>query len=334
MQKYLEDVLECPKCHGELDWKITEESVNRIEVAEACCQDCSSTYPVRDGIGVFLTTDLERNDLWEQVDNRLDQLLKQYPEIEKKLMDVPLDTLGAVDQFFRGEVHRSRGENEAAAAAYSLADEGLYSEETIRCWDNQMDYLINEVSQSNSPIVDLASGGCTLVNRMLKELPNIIVVTDFSPTVLVRNRKRLMEQDLYDRVSLLAFDSRQTPFATNSISLLTTFYGLNNIQNPGKLLEELHRIVNGKLYAINNFYPEDDIENGAVIEEAGVAETHYRDKLLKHFNDAGWAIEVRNSCSIETIPAPPGVVLEGARADGLPVQSTCLEHCVLLGTNA
>ena len=334
MQKYLIEILECPKCNGKLDWSITEESHNRIEIAKACCEDCSSTYPVRDGIGIFLTTDLDRNDLWEQVDNRLDQLLKQHPEIEKKLMDAPLHTLGAVDQHYRGDVHSSRGEREAATKAYTLARKGLYSADTIRCWDNQMDYLINELFQYEGPIVDLASGRCGLVKRMLKYLPNMIVATDFSPTVLVENRKRLIEQDLYDRVSLLAIDARQTPFATDSISVLTTLLGLNNILNPGKLLQELFRIVNGKFLAVSNFYPEDDQENGAVIEEAGLAETHYRDRLLQHFRDAEWSVDVKNSCSIDTIPAPPGIVLEGALVDGLPVRRTRLEHCVLMGSNA
>jgi len=334
MQKYLVEILECPKCNGKLDWNITEESHDRIEVAEACCQDCSSTYPIQDGIGVFLTTDLKRNDLWEQVDNGLEQLLKQNPELEKRLMDAPLDTLGPVDQFYRGDIHRTRGEIEAANAAYSTSHKGMFSVDTDRCIDNQMDYLINEVSQSDSPIVDLASGVCELVKRMLKDLPNLIVVTDFSPSVLVRNRKWLIEQGLYHRVSLLAFDARQTPFANDSISLLTTHAGLNNIQNPGKLLEELYRIVNGKFIGVSSFYPEDDQENGAVIEEYGVAELCYRDKLLEHFHNAGWVVEVNNSCTIKTNPAPPGVVLEGARVDGLPVQSTYLEWCVLSATNA
>lgn len=334
MQKYLVEMLECPKCHGKLDWNIAEQLHDRIEVADACCQSCSSTYPVRDGIGVFLTKDLERNDLWEQVDNRLDHLLKQHPELDNRLMDVPLDTLGPVDQHYRADVHKSRGDIEAANAAYSISKKGLYSADTIRCWDNQMDYLINDVSQSKNPIVDLASGDCILVRRILKELPNSIVVTDFSPNILVKNRKWLMEQDLYDRVSLLAFDARQTPFATDSISLLTTFLGLQNIQNPGKLLDELYRIVNGKFVAVSQFYPEDDQENGALIEEDGLAELCYRDKLLEHFHSARWAVEVKNSSSIKTIPAPPGVVLEGARVDGLPVQSTYLDWCVLSATNA
>lgn len=333
MQKYLVEILECPKCHGKLDWNITEQSHERIELAEARCKDCSSTYPVQDGIGVFLTTDLKQNDLWEQVD-RLEQFLKQNPGLEERLMDVPLDTLGPVDQHYRGRLHKTRGEIEAANAAFSVSHEAMFSAETNRCIDSQMDYLINEVSQSDSPIVDLASGECELVKRMLKDLPNSIVVTDFSPSVLVRNRKWLMEQGLYDRVSLLAFDARQTPFATDSISLLTTHVGLQNIQNPGKLLEELCRIVNGKLLAVSNFYPEDDKENGAVIEESGLAELCYRDRLLEHFHNAGWAVEVKNSYSIKTNASPTGIVLEGAKVDLLPACNTYLEWCILLGTKA
>ena len=333
MQKYLVEILECPKCHGKLDWNITEQTTDRIETAQVLCQRCSGSYSIQDGIGVFLITDLKRNDLWEQVD-RLEQYLKQHPGLEERLMDVPLDTLGPVDQHYRGDVHKTRGDIEAANAAYSISRKAMYSADTTRCMDSQMDYLINEVSQSDSPIVDLASGECALVRRMLKDLPNLIVVTDFSPTVLVRKRKWLIEQGLYDRVSLLAFDARQTPFTANSISLLTTFLGLPNIQDPGNLLEELYRIVNGKFIAVSCFYPEDDLENGAVIKEGGLTEMLYRNRLLMHYSIANWTIEVKNLCSIKTNASPTGIVLEGAKVDPLPAYDTCLDWCILSATNA
>ncbi|MCD4775098.1 MAG: hypothetical protein K8S15_03490, partial [Candidatus Aegiribacteria sp.] len=82
------------------------------------------------------------------------------------------------------------------------------------------------------------------------------------------------------------------------------------------------------------FYPEDDKENGTLIEEGGLTESCYRDRLVEHFHNAGWIVKIKNSCNIKTTPAPPGVVLEGARVDGLPVQPTDIEWCVLLGTNA
>ena len=134
MQKYLVEILECPKCHGKLDWNITEQSHERIELAEVCCQDCSSTYPVRDGIGVFLTTDLKRNDLWEQVDNGIEQFLKQNPVLEQMLMDVPLETLSPVDQHYRGVILNDRGDTEAAQVAFDIANKGLIQKIQSNVW--------------------------------------------------------------------------------------------------------------------------------------------------------------------------------------------------------
>ena len=334
MHRYLLEMLECPNCHGSLDWDISEQSRDRIEVAEAYCQDCSSTYPVRDGIGVFLTTDLKRNDLWEQVDNGLEQYLKQNPVLEQMLMDVPLETLSPVDQHYRGVILEDRGDTEAAQVAFDIAKKGLYSEDTIRCMRSQLDYLIDILSNTDEPIIDIASGKCALVKKILTELRNSVVVTDFSPSVLLKDRTWFKQNGLYDRVSLIAFDVRRTPFKTDSVTTMTTLLGLANIQDPSNLLEELRRIVSDRFMAISTFYPEDDEGNGKVIHEAGLAQMSYRRTALEEFAKAGWIVQIENMCVGKDHPEPPGVVLEGARVDGLPVQSTYLEWCVLLGTNA
>jgi len=333
MQKYLIEILECPKCHGELDWKITEQTTDRVVTAEVQCTACSAVYSIQNEIGIFLTEELQRNDLWEQV-ARLEQYLEQNPGLEEKLMDVPLDTLGPVDQYFRGSLHKARGESEAARAAFSKSHKAVYSAETNRCIDSQMDCVINEVSQSDKLIVDIASGECELVKRMLNDLPNSVVATDFSPTVLERDRENFIELGLYNRVSLLAFDARQTPFKTDSISLLTTHSGLQNIQDPGNLLRELYRIVNGMFFAISSFYPESDLRNSEVINEAGLSEMCFRDRLISHFRNANWEVEVKNLCSVKTAASPTGVVLEGAKVDLLPAYETNLDYCVLNATNA
>jgi hypothetical protein len=54
---------------------------------------------------------------------------------------------------------------------------------------------------------------------------------------------------------------------------------------------------------------------------------------LKQFAEAGWQVEVMSSCLGAAQPTPPGVVLEDARIDGLPVADTMLEWCVLVGTS-
>ena len=334
MHRYLLEMLECPNCHGSLDWDISEQSRDRIEVAEAYCQDCSSTYPVRDGIGVFLTTDLKRNDLWEQVDNGLEQYLKQNPVLEQMLMDVPLETLSPVDQHYRGVILGNRGDTDAAQIVFDIARKGLYSEETIRCMNSQLDYVIDKLSNTDGPVIDIASGKCTLVRKILTELRNSVVVTDFSPSVLLKDRTWFKQNGLYDRVSLIAFDARRTPFKTDSVTTMTTFAGLANIQYPSNVLEELRRIVSDRFMAISTFYPEDDEVNRKVIQDAGLEQMFYRHTALEEFEKAGWIVRIENMCVGEVHPAPPGVVLKGARVDGLPVQSTCLEWCVLFGTKA
>ena len=332
MHSYLLEMLECPNCHGRLDWNISEQSDGRIEVAEACCHECSATYPVRDGIGVFLTTDLKRNDLWEQADNGLEQYLKQNPVLEQMLMDVPLETLSPVDQHYRGVILEDRGDIYAAQAAFNIARKGLYSEDTIRCMNSQLDYVIDKLSNIDGPVIDIASGKCALVRRILTELRNSVVVTDFSPSVLLKDRTWFKQNGLYDRVSLIAFDARRTPFKTGSITTMTTFSGLPNIDEPSNLLEELRRIASDQFMAISTFYPEDDEVNGKVIQEAGLAQMFYRRTALEEFEKAGWIVQIENICVGEDHPAPPGVVIEGARVDVLPVQSTYLEWCVLMGT--
>ena len=104
MKKYIVYMLECPVCHNQLDWKIVSDNQDRIEQAEANCSGCEAVYPVRDGIGIFLTPDLHRNDTWEQVDSQVVLYLRDHPDVEKQLMDGPIEKLAPTDQQFRAMV--------------------------------------------------------------------------------------------------------------------------------------------------------------------------------------------------------------------------------------
>lgn len=332
MHTYLIEMLECPACHDKLDWAITERSGNRIETAEAHCNACAATYPVRDGIGLFLTPELPRNDLWEQVDSPLIQYLSEHPERERQLMEVPLDALAPADQYFRAVVLEGRGNYVEAKMAEDSANKGLYTPEYTSCLNSQLEYVIEWLSTTEGPIVDLASGRCYLVEKLVRRLERPIVATDFSPRVLRRDRQRLECFGLYGRVSLLAFDARRTPFKDNAVKILTTNLGLPNIEQPGSLLKELRRIVAGTFLAITHFFPEDDEANARTIRSAGLEALLYRHTALEHFATAGWEVEVKNTCVGEARPTPVSAVLEGAGIDGLPVTDTTLEWCVLLAT--
>jgi len=303
--------------------------------ADIRCQACSAIYAVRDGIGLFLAPELPREDLWQQVDSQLTQYLRQHPDVERQLMQGPVDALGPADQFYRALVLEERGNYAAAKAVEDLALAGLYTPEYLACWSSQVNYVIEWLAASDDPddpIVDLASGRCYLVEKLAQSLNRRIVASDFSPHVLQRDRLRLEGHGLYDQVSLLAFDARRTPFKSGVVKTLTTNLGLSNIRQPGPLLRELRRIVEGTFLAISHFFPEQDEANARRIGELGLETLLFRGTALEAFTSAGWQVEVVNSCLGKARPTPTSIVLGGTGIDSLPVAETMLEWCVLLAT--
>ena len=330
MQEFLMEMLECPSCHGELNWKIIQHQGDRIEEAEVNCKKCGDTYPVKEGIGLFLTPDLPRNDLWEQLDSQLIQYLRENPQIESKLMDAPLNTLNPADQFFRAQILEERGEFAQAKAIANLAYSELYAPEYLKCYNAQINYLIAQLSIFDGPIIDLASGRGDLAELLVRKLKQPIVFTDFSPQILRRNRRWLEFFGLYERVSLLAFDARLSPFKDGMIKMMTTNLGLINIEEPENLLIELRRVVSGKFFAISHFYQVDDEINAEAIKKVGLDQFLFRKPALNSFCRAGWQVKIENMMIGKACPTPKGEVIEGAGIDAFPVTETKLEWGVLV----
>jgi uncharacterized protein YbaR (Trm112 family) len=332
MRAYLVPMLECPVCHAELDWAIGECTAERILAAHIRCRTCGAGYAVQDGIGLFRTPDLPSGgqDLWQGVESQLMQYLHQHPDVERRLMQGPLDGLGPADQFFRALVLEERGYYLAAGAAEESAQAGLYTSEYLACWNSQVEYVIERLAAADGPVVDLASGRCYLVERLAQRLDRPIVASDFSPSVLRRDRRRLEALGLYRQVSLLAFDARRTPFRTGIVKTLTTNLGLPNIPEPGDLLGELRRIVGGVFLAISHFYPEADEANRQMIRSAKLETLSFRRTAVEAFTAAGWQVDIANACPGHALPTPAAAVLEGASIDRLPVAETTLDWCVLV----
>ncbi len=330
MHNYLMDFLVCPACHGQLAWSVTESFGDRIEAAQATCNTCGADYPVWDGIGLFLTPDLPRKDLWEEVDSQLAVYLDQYPEVERQLMDTSLAALAPADQYFRAVVLEERGDYAQATMAADQARRGLYTAAYLACHDSQINYLADHVSDAAEPIVDLASGRCELVDELAATLHRRIVATDFSPRVLRRDRRRLEFFGLYDEVSLLALDARRMPFKDGVVDTMTTNLGLSNIEEPGDLADELRRVLQGEFLAITHFFPEDDEANAAAISELELAPFLFRNSTLNLLSYSGFDVELKNVQRARAAPTPTSLLLEGAGIDALPVAETQLEWCVLV----
>jgi len=332
MHGYVIEMLECAACHGSLVWQIDEADGDRIETADATCGDCRMSYPVREGIGVFLLSDFSRDDLWAQMEGWLPKYLREHPDVERLLMESPLDTLDPADQRFRANVLEERGQLDEALAVRAEATP-VYTAEQLTASEDQTEYVLRFLEASEGPVVDLASGGGALVEEIARSLDRPVIATDFSPTILRRARIRLQHLGLYDRVSLLAFDARQTPLRNSSVQTMTSNQGLPNIREPGPLLTELRRVVSGHFAAMTIFYDEEDQSNAAAIRELQVTDLLYRDRAVAAFRTAGWEVEILNSRSALARPTPRSQLL-GVGIDGLPVVETTLDYCVLLATSA
>lgn len=333
MHEFLLEWLECPVCHAPLEWSIGTRAGEHLESAAARCTACAATYPVREGIGVFLPPNQVRGDPWQAGEGRLSAYLRLNPGVEQQLMAPPLETLRPADQFCRAQVLEERGDYLAAREAVAQAWRGLYLPGYLAASNDQMRFVVQALAQERAVapglVVDLVCGRGALLERMAAALERPIVATDYSPRGLLHTRGYLQAAGLAERVSLLACDARRTPFKRGAVAALTTYLGLPSIPEPDALLRELRRVVGGMVLAIALFYPEDDRENRPVIKKAGMTHLLFREPALRHFADTGWQVEMLNVCRERALPTPRGHIIKGANIDALPVAETLLEWCVL-----
>lgn len=273
-------------------------------------------------------------DPWAAAETGLARALAADPPLERELLDTPLEELSPADRFFRAQILEERGDFAAAGEAAAAAEPGLYTAATLAARDRLLDVVATSLEGTDGPIVDVATGRGTLLERLARSVDRPLVATDVSPNVLTRTRARLRAPELGDRISYVACDARRTPFRDGAAAALTSFLGLANIREPGPLLSELRRIAGGPLLAVTQLYPEDDEANAGAIRSLGLERLLYRDGLLAELADAGWLAEIRGAELADAVPTPAGVLLAGARIDGLPVAPTVLEWCLVEATPA
>jgi uncharacterized protein YbaR (Trm112 family) len=328
----LQELLVCPACHGNLEWEVQDAAAGQIETAAADCQACGAAYFVRQGIGIFLTPDLPREDMWAQAASGLQTYLAQNPHIRCQLMDTPADTLTPADRFFRAQVLEDNGAFVEARALRASALPHLYTPGYLACHESQYQYVLARLAEGSGPILDLASGLCGLVKRILTASQRPVIVSDFSPTILRRNRRWAKSIGMEKRISFLAFDARCTPFKSGMMDTMTTNLGLPNIEQPGNLLKELRRICSGSFMAISQFFPEEENENTRMIRQLGLDQMLFKARAQACFDEAGWQARAENTCKCLARPTPKAEVIAGAGIDGLPVIETEMEWAAWMAT--
>ncbi|WP_113672147.1 methyltransferase domain-containing protein [Vallitalea guaymasensis] len=328
MHKQYMDMLICPLCHNELEWHIKEDNKDRIVNADIKCSSCQAEYEIRDEIAVFLTTSLSRNDLWEKTESGLEKYLRENPDVYKKLMNTPENELNGADYWYKASYFEMKKDFITSSRMFESAFQKIYNNDYINGWKAQMDYIVEEI-KDNEPIIDIASGKGYLIEKLLKKTKNYIVATDFSPTILVRNKEYYKFKGLYDRLSLIAFDARKTPFRDNSIVTMTSNMGIQNIEQPGEVMREMNRITNREFMCVMQLIDEDDKVHMNFFNEFGSIAYATRANVMETYKKSGWDIKICNSFIADVKPTSEGEIIEGARIDGFPIEDTKIEFCVV-----
>ncbi|SHH73736.1 Methyltransferase domain-containing protein [Clostridium collagenovorans DSM 3089] len=324
MHKYLMDMLQCPFCHSNLTWDISNETEERLIEGHALCTQCNATYEIHDGIGVFLTPELQRNDLWEESNT----LFLEHPELVDALMEHENNDLCATDRFVKAMLLDEQGNFEEAMPLFKNARADLYTKDIVKGTESQLEFLCNYLKNSCDPIVDIASGRCYLVEELAKNLDNYIVATDFSPSILKRDKAALEHLGLYNKVSLLSFDARLTPFKDASVKIMTSNLGLANIQDSANVLNELRRVLEGELLFINHFYAENDEPNINVLKYFKV-DTFATEKTTKEaFKASNLDLKIANELFAYSTPISKGEIIDAA-PDITPIVATNISLHIL-----
>lgn len=328
MHKHYIKMLVCPVCHHELEWHIQEENQDRIINAKASCKACEAEYEVRDEIAVFLTDQLSRNDLWDSGESSMEKFFKENPDTYQKLMNTPEEELNGADYWFKASYFEMKKDFLTSSRMFKQGFEKIYTKDYINGWDSQMDYIVNNI-ENDQPIIDLATGKGYLVEKLLMKKENYVAATDFSPTILRRNKEYYKAKGLYDKLSLISFDARKTPFRDNSITTMTSNMGLQNIEQAGEVTKELNRITQSEFMPVMCFIDKDDKTHIELLNKFGINAYSTRENAVETFKKSGWDIEICNSFLADIKPTPKGEILEGGEIDGFPIEDTQVEFCVV-----
>lgn len=108
--------------------------------------------------------------------------------------------------------------------------------------------LVHNVLKSNSPKVflDLCCGTCAIGFEYLKKIstPTKAYMLDFSEGMLeyakIQSKKLSLK---HHDIHFLKADAQEIPLLNSSVDCVTIAYGIRNVKDPKKCIQEVHRVL-------------------------------------------------------------------------------------------
>ncbi len=265
----------------------------------------------------------DNRDAWAENQSGLSQFFREQPEVVRALDEADNMSLNGADLACKSALYKERGLLREAAELFRLAWRKCYPADYVREFESHLDFIAKELAGCPGRVVDIASGRGMLVERLLCGLNTKVTATDVSESVLEDHLGcRFPGQVKSGQLKLTACDAKALPFPDGSVAAVTTCLGLQNIPGPERVIRELRRVCRGKLYALCEFFPEDDRENQEAAKALGLEGAYSQDRLAQLMEGCGWRVSCHEGARIKLPPTPVGVVAPGAEFDALPVVET------------
>jgi len=318
MHRVLIHLLVCPVCHGELKSQVIRQDETHLIEGEFTCTICGRKYPVVDGIGIFLSCEEMRDDLWKEQEDFATRFRKEHLIQHFFLTKTFFGDIRPEHHFLKGLL---------------LEDEKILERATKRIYTK--DYLtgyektkqtLREVEKDDPTIVlEIACGRGNFFKLFVKSRQGrgAYVATDFSPTVLRSNLKWLRKNGLDGQVTLLAFDAKTMPFRDDSIPAAVSNVGFPNIRNDGKAVKETFRVLVPSGFLVTNFmFTTEKTENYAKAKELGLDQFYTKESVEEVFKKVGFKFSLEEVHHGLVRPTLGGI-------DFLPVVQDTYSFCVV-----
>jgi demethylmenaquinone methyltransferase/2-methoxy-6-polyprenyl-1,4-benzoquinol methylase len=126
-------------------------------------------------------------------------------------------------------------------------------------WRREVAKII-KTDNSNRLIIDLACGTGELSIEIANNGLNVIAV-DFCEEMLKRAKNKIINHGLTDRITLIDAPVEYLPFNDNTFDYATIAFGIRNLYDPVKGLQEIYRVLKkgGKLIVLEFSLPKSKI---------------------------------------------------------------------------
>jgi uncharacterized protein YbaR (Trm112 family) len=188
--------------------------------------------------------------------------------------------------------------------------------------------LMNELAKTvvnERLVLDVASGmGFLLLvlSQLLGEKCSLLG-TDVDETPLRGAKLKLQEQRSYQKVSLCVMDGKHLALKPRKIPCVSSWFGLDNIPEPKKALEEASRVLmsTGRL-VLATLWLEETSRSLALAEELGFGGIATKDRLNRTLKETGFKIDSARMFYSGKWPRNP--------MDRLPLEGDWFAHSMVI----